>query len=301
MMRIVPKNLNIDFMSRRFIFMGLSVFIIVTGMTYVVLKGGFEYGIDFTGGILIQIRFAEGNTHSIADVRKALKDIHTEKAVVQDFQGQHGEYLIKLKRTEKDPSQLADEIVAGLKKIFGEKSFEVRRVETVGARVGKDLKRRGILSVVFAIIGMLLYITWRFQFSFGLGAIVALVHDVLITLSAIRFAGKEIDLVIIASLLTIVGYSVNDTIVVYDRIRENIRKRRKDSIENIINVSISETLSRTILTSITTLIMVASLFIFGGGIIHDFAFVLLVGIITGTYSSIFIASPVVISFWKGRR
>ena len=298
MMRIVPKGVNIDFMSRRFLFITLSAVLILIGMGHVVFKGGFQYGIDFTGGLLVQIKFKGDHMHSISEVRDTLEKIHKEGVTVQDFGDEPGEYLIRLKRTQEDPAELADRIINELREAFGSDSFEVRRVETVGARVGKDLKRRGILSVIAAIIGMLLYISWRFQFSFGLGAIIALVHDVLITLGAISIAGKEIDLVIIAALLTIVGYSVNDTIVVYDRIRENLRKMRRDPIEKIINVSINETLSRTILTSLTTLIMVASLFIFGGGIIHDFAYVLLVGIITGTYSSIFIASPIVIFFWK---
>ncbi len=297
MIRIIPRGVNVDFVGKRFYFIVLSLILIAAGMAHVVVHGGFRYGIDFSGGILIQVRFTNGGP-DIGTLRRDVSAMHVGTVTVQDFE-HASEYLIRLQKTKEEPAALADRVVKQLRQKYGE-GMEVRRIETVGARVGADLKRRGILSVIFAIIGMLIYITWRFQFSFGLGAIVALAHDVLITLGAISIAGKEIDLVIIAALLTIVGYSVNDTIVVYDRIRENIRKRRRAPFPQVVNVSINETLSRTILTSFTTLIMVFALFVFGGGIIHDFAYVLLVGIITGTYSSIFVASPIVISLQRKR-
>jgi preprotein translocase subunit SecF len=177
---------------------------------------------------------------------------------------------------------------------------DIRRMEMVGPQVGKDLRQKGFLSIVYAMIGILIYISWRFELRFAIGAIVALLHDVLITLGAFSITGREIDLPIIAAFLAIIGYSLNDTIIVYDRIRENYGKYQKKGFSAIVNRSINETLSRTILTSGTTLLVVLALFIFGGGVIHNFAFAMLVGILIGTYSSIFVASPVLI-FWDDRR
>jgi preprotein translocase subunit SecF len=180
---------------------------------------------------------------------------------------------------------------------------EVRRAEMVGPQVGKDLRKKGLMAILYAMIGILIYITWRFEFRFALGAIIALIHDVLITLGIFSLLGKEINLPTIAAFLAIIGYSLNDTIIVYDRIRENMGKLARESFVTVINRSINETLSRTIITSATTLLVVLALFIFGGGVIHDFAFALLVGIIVGTYSSIFVASPILISWenYKSRK
>jgi preprotein translocase subunit SecF len=170
----------------------------------------------------------------------------------------------------------------------------------VGPQVGKDLREKGMMAILYAMIGILVYVTWRFEFRFAVGAILALVHDVVITLGAFSLFNQEIDLPVIAAFLAIIGYSLNDTIIVYDRIRENMGKHSKDGLVRIVNRSINETLSRTILTSGTTLLVVAALFVFGGGVIHTFAFALLVGILIGTYSSIFVASPLLI-FWDERR
>ncbi len=187
-----------------------------------------------------------------------------------------------------------------LEKSYGEGKVDIRRTEMVGPQVGKDLREKGLLAILYAMIGILVYVTWRFEFRFALGSIVALIHDVLITLGAFAITHKEIDLPIIAAFLAIIGYSLNDTIIVYDRIRENMGKHSRDSFPAIINRSINETLSRTILTSGTTLLVVFALFIFGGGVIHNFAFALLVGIVVGTYSSIYVASPVLL-FWENRK
>jgi preprotein translocase subunit SecF len=170
----------------------------------------------------------------------------------------------------------------------------------VGPKVGKDLRRKGILAIVYALIGILIYITWRFEFIFAVGAIIALAHDVMITVGAFSIANKEFTLPIVAAILTIIGYSLNDTIVVFDRIRENRRKMRSEPFGRVINASINETLGRTLLTSLTTLIVVVILFIFGGGVIHDFAFALMVGVLVGTYSSIFVASPIILT-WQERK
>jgi preprotein translocase subunit SecF len=191
-------------------------------------------------------------------------------------------------------------ISGNLNSAYGDGAVDLRRVEMVGPQVGKDLRQKGLLSILYAMIGILIYISWRFELRFAVGAIIALLHDVLITLGVFSLTGREIDLPIIAAFLAIIGYSLNDTIIVYDRIRENYGKHQKQGFNAVVNRSINETLSRTILTSGTTLLVVLALFIFGGGVIHNFAFALLVGILIGTYSSIFVASPVLI-FWDDYR
>ncbi|MDD4997362.1 MAG: protein translocase subunit SecF, partial [Syntrophales bacterium] len=177
-------------------------------------------------------------------------------------------------------------------------SYEVRRIEMVGPKVGRDLTRKALLAIVFSWIGILVYVGVRFEFRYALGGIIALVHDVLITITFLSLFDKEFDLNIVAALLTIVGYSINDTIVIFDRIRENVRKNVRQSLTDIINMSVNQTLSRTILTSLTLLIVLLMLFLFGGAVIHDFAFALLVGTVAGVYSTVFIASPIVLLFEK---
>jgi preprotein translocase subunit SecF len=210
--------------------------------------------------------------------------------------GQDNEYLVRVDQLETDLDALSQRIEKALRDRFGADSTEVRRTELVGPKVGAELRRKGFLAVLYSIIGILIYVAWRFEFRFGLGAVLALVHDALITIGCFSFLNKEIDLPEVAAVLTVIGYSVNDTIVVFDRIRENMRKIRKQSLVKVINSSVNETLSRTLLTSGTTLITVIALFFLGGPVIHNFAFALLVGITVGTYSSIFIASPIVL-FW----
>ena len=195
---------------------------------------------------------------------------------------------------------MSQKVQADLEKTFGAGKVDIRRVEMVGPQVGKDLRSKGLQAILYAMIGILIYISWRFEFRFAIGAIVALVHDVLITLGMFSVFGKEIDLPIIAAFLAIIGYSLNDTIIVYDRIRENMAKHNKESFSFIVNRSINETLSRTLLTSGTTLLVVLALFALGGGVIHNFAFAMLVGVIVGTYSSIFVASPILI-FWQQKK
>jgi len=202
-----------------------------------------------------------------------------------------------LRETASDLAGLSAAVRESLAKQFGDQSFEIRRTEMVGPKVGKDLRSKGIKAIIFALLGILIYISWRFQFRFAVGAVAALGHDVMITVGALSLTNKEISLPVLAALLTIVGYSLNDTIVVYDRIRENSRRFRRETFEKVVNVSINETLSRTVLTSVTTLIVVVILFFFGGGVIHDFTFTLIVGIVVGTYSSIFVATPLVI-LWQ---
>lgn len=293
-MEIVKHDININFIGRRKLAMVFSVLLIVAGIVSLIVKGGPDYGIDFAGGTLIQVKFTDAT--KAADIKKALKDMDLEGLLVQNFEGGSHEFLLRAQDTSSELEGLAQQIGSHLEKTYGEGSVEIRRVEMVGPQVGKDLRKKGLMAIVFAMIGVLIYITIRFEFKFAVGAIVALVHDVLITLGVFSMFGKEIDLPIIAAFLAIIGYSLNDTIIVYDRIRENSGKEKKEEFPATVNVSINETLSRTILTSGTTLLVILALFLFGGGVIHNFAFAMLIGVAVGTYSSIFVASPVLL-FW----
>ena len=290
-MEFIKPGINIDFVEKRKIFITCSLIIILIGIISLVVKGGPRYGVDFAGGTLTQIKFKKSVT--INQLRKTMG----KSVSIQNF-GENNEYLLRFAQTSSDTSGLAKEIKDKLTKAFGKDSFEIRRIEMVGPKIGKDLREKGLLSIIVALIGILIYISVRFEFRFALGAIIALCHDVLITLGVFSLLNKEIDLTTLAAFLTIVGYSLNDTIIVYDRIRENMKKYVKGNFPNIINRSVNETLSRTILTSGTTLFVVLALFLFGGGVIHDFSLALLIGIVVGTYSSIYIASPVLIFFEK---
>ncbi|MBW2038152.1 MAG: protein translocase subunit SecF [Deltaproteobacteria bacterium] len=295
-MEIIRPGIKIDFMGKRRYAFPLSGILIVIGILSLIMHGGPNYGIDFAGGTLAQVRFSQ--PVDLDEIRDALKDVELGKCVIQRFGAEgKGEYLIRLERDSSDLAGLSSLVNEALAKKFGEKDFEIRRTEMVGPKVGKDLRSKGIKAIIFSLIGILIYISWRFEFRFAVGAVVALAHDVMITVGILSLTNKEFSLPVLAALLTIVGYSLNDTIVVYDRIRENMRRMRKETHENVVNLSVNETLSRTILTSVTTLIVIVILFLRGGGVIHGFAFALLIGIIVGTYSSIFVASPVVL-FWE---
>jgi preprotein translocase subunit SecF len=294
MIEFIKPGINFDFIGKIKIMLALSWLLIAIGIISIVVKGGLEYGIDFSGGTVIQVKFK--SPVEISVIKANLKNVATSEMTVQGF-GEENEYLLKLAGTAPDLEALSEKIQTDLEKGFGRGNFEIRRVEMVGPRVGKDLRDKATLAIIFSLIGMLIYIWVRFEFRFGVGAIIALAHDVLITVGALSLTNKPIDLTIIAALLTIVGYSVNDTIIVCDRIRENMRKMARDKLEKVINISINETLSRTILTSGTVFLVLIALFFLGGGVIHDFAFAMIIGVITGTYSSIYIATPLVI-FWE---
>jgi preprotein translocase subunit SecF len=294
-MEIIKPNTKIDFVGKRNIAMAFSLVIILIGIVSLVVKGGPSYGIDFAGGSLVQVRFSE-NT-SAAKVRGALKDLGLRNMTIQQFGTQSDEFLVRAQESSTELESLAAKIKTTLEKTYGAGKVEIRRTEMVGPKVSKALRNQGLMAVLFAIIGMLIYITWRFEFRFGAGAVIALVHDVLITLTLFSLFNKEIDLTIIAAFLTIIGYSVNDTVIVCDRIRENMGKYPKEELSPIINRSINETLSRTVMTSGMTLLAVLALYFFGGTVINNFAFAMLIGIIVGTYSSIYVASPVIL-FWK---
>lgn len=297
-MQIVKPDINIDFVGKRKLAMIISWALILIGMGTLVVRGGPNYGIDFAGGTLVQVKFEK--TTSASEIKQALKGLNLGNVTVQQFGDQSNEFLIKAQNSSAELEGLSQQVKSSLEKTYGAGKVDLRRAEMVGPQVGKDLRQKGIMALVWAMIGILIYITWRFEFRFGVGAVIATVHDVLITLGAFAVFNKEIDLPIIAAFLAIIGYSLNDTIIVCDRIRENMGKHAKDGLAAVINRSVNETLSRTILTSGTTLLVVLSLFIFGGGVIHNFAFAMLVGILIGTYSSIFVASPVIL-FWEDRK
>ena len=292
-MELIKPDSNINFIGnikRALIF---SLILISIGLGSLIIKGGPRYGIDFEGGTLVQIQFF--TKVDISELRVALSNLAIEGLSVQEFgEKEANEYLITMKKTTGELEGLSDKIKAALEKRFGSESLDVRRVEMVGPKVGKDLRRKGMLAVTFSLLGMLFYIWWRFELRFGVGAIICLMHDVIITLGALSITDKPIDLPIIAALLTVVGYSVNDTIIISDRIRENLKKMIRERLREIVNKSVNQTLSRTCITAGTTLVVVTALFFLGGEVIHDFTFTLIVGICIGTYSSIFISSPLLI-------
>ena len=296
-MQIIKHDININFVGKRKLALVVSAVMILIGLASLVVNGGPNYGIDFVGGTLVQVKFAE-NTDA-ARIKDGLASLELGSVVVQRFGDDPNEFLIRVQESG-EGKDLSGLISGSLESVYGEGKVDIRRVEMVGPQVGKDLRQKGLLSISYAMIGILVYIAWRFELRYAIGAIIALLHDVLITLGAFSITGREIDLPIIAAFLAIIGYSLNDTIIVYDRIRENYGKHQKLGFGEVVNRSINETLSRTILTSGTTLLVVLALFIFGGGVIHNFAFAMLVGILVGTYSSIFVASPLLI-LWQDMR
>ncbi len=289
-MQLIKPDTHIDFIRKvRFAVIFSAILIIISAVS-LITKGGPKYGIDFAGGTVIQVKFTK--PVYTQQIRESINKLDAEGTTVQPFGDRDDyEYLINMSLSDTDLDELSNRLRTFLENDFGEGGFEIRRVEMVGPKVGAELRKKGMYAVVFSLLGMLIYIWWRFEFRFGIGAIVALAHDLIITIGALSLTGKSIDLPIIAALLTVVGYSVNDTIIVSDRIRETRKKVLRKDLKEVINISINKTLSRTLITSGTTLFVVLALFLFGGGIIHDFAFTMLVGIFIGTYSSIFISSP----------
>ena len=285
------KDPKIDFIGKRKIAYFLSLLLIIFGITSFFIKGQKNFGIDFTGGTIEQLRFEE--PVDLAKMRSALFEIGLGDAPLQQF-GNNKEVIVRT-YAEK-PDMITDK----LKEVFGNDSFEVLRIEKVGPLVGSALRHKAFLALIYSMIGICAYVSFRFHFKYAIAAILALLHDVLICVGAVSITGREFSLPVIAALLTIVGYSINDTIVVFDRIREDLKLMRKDDFKTVLNASINQTLSRTVITSLTTLLVVIALFLFGGNVINDFAFVLLVGIIVGTYSSIFVASPILMD-WRDKR
>ncbi|MBI3128871.1 MAG: protein translocase subunit SecF [Candidatus Tectomicrobia bacterium] len=291
-MEFFRPGLNFDFVGKRKMFMGVSAAAILLSFVLLATRG-LNYGIDFVGGTIVQVAFKEKKP--IGDIRGAVSALNLGDALIQEF-GSDREFLIRVKEFRSDVEGVDKRIAGALEKSFGKGSLEIRRTESVGPQVGEDLKRKAMSSLIFACIGILIYVGLRFRFVPAAASIVALLHDVIITMGILSLTGKEFNLPIVAAVLTIIGYSINDTIVIFDRIRENTRLSRRSELGEVINSSINQTLSRTILTGGTTLLTLLAFFFLGGEVIADFSFILIVGIIIGTYSSIYVASPILVAF-----
>jgi preprotein translocase subunit SecF len=343
-MEIFKARLNLDFVGKRYIAFAISGIGILATIVLLIVRGGPNYGVDFAGGVVIQVKLEK--KHAPSEIREALKETELQDSMIQEF-GESGslEYLIRLTNPDVGKAGLGDKAREVLGAKLGE-NVEIRQVEMVGPQVGDDLRRKALWAIFYATLMMSVYISGRFEhkwlmaavmagaligatsvasifgvgllwlifvglfvsialcwfmtLKYAMGAIVSLIHDVFITIGAFALTDREVSISTVAALLTIVGYSLNDNIVVFDRIRENLGRMSRKPFLEIINTSINETLSRTILTGTTTLIVLVVLLIFGGPVIHDFAFALLVGIISGTYSSIYVASPILL-LWEGKR
>ena len=290
------ENANFNFVKWRWHAIAFSWAVVIAGLVVAYSRGGIPMGIDFTGGTSVVVKFDQA-THEDA-VRKALDPISTEKVVQSYGPATDNSVLIRMPEStaQEEGANLdkgARAVVDALTKANMGK-FTVISTEIVGPVIGKDLQLKGIYATLASLVGILFYIWLRFQLNFGIGAIVATFHDIIVTLAFLVFFNYDLSLNVVAAILTITGYSVNDTIVIFDRIRENMRTKRKDNMEAVVNASVNQTLSRTIITSGTTLLTVVSLYFFGGEVLKGFAFTMIVGIITGTYSSMYIAASIAI-------
>ena len=268
----------------------LSLFLIIISLALLTFKG-LNYGVDFKGGTLIELRSLD-QTLNIGDLRKSFNNLDLGDVTVKKF-GKENDYVIKFEKKQSIEENFIENIKVELANDIGN-VFEFRRVESVGPKVSSELLKSGVIAIALSLGAMLIYIWIRFEWQFSLGAITAVFHDVIITLGFFSLLNFEINLSIVAAVLTIVGYSMNDTVVIFDRVRENLRKYSDIKIFEITNISINETLSRTIITSVTTLLALLSIFIFGGAILKGFSFAMILGVIVGTYSSIYIANPILV-------
>ncbi len=284
------KPLSLMNKSKRFGLLSVTLLILSLGL---IIGKGFNYGIDFAGGTLIQVQY-EGKA-PIEQVREAIDSDRSYEGATVTFFGGEDEVVIRTKTSSKALGVDVGDQIRALLQDTG--NFEVRRVDMVGAKVGSELREKGLMAMVLAIIGILIYVSFRFEWRFAVASVMALMHDVTIAMGMIVLFNVEVNLDILAALLTILGYSLNDTIIVFDRIREGIRTIKDPDLGGIIDESVTRTLSRTTLTSLTTFFVVLTLYLFGGEIINGFSFTLLVGVIVGTYSSIFVASPILM--WLG--
>ena len=269
--------------------MNIFSLVLICFSIFILFVKGLNLGVDFKGGTLIELR-TENQIVDIAEIRQSLLKMKIGDVNVKKF-GKENDFLLKIEMTEKNNENFIETINDKLSSDLGSE-INFRRVENVGPKVSKELFEAGILAIVLSLAAMLIYIWIRFEWQFSLGAILALVHDVIITLGIFSFLSYEINLSIVAAVLTIVGYSMNDTVVIFDRIRENLKKYLKFSISDISNISTNETLSRTLITTATTLLALLSIYIFGGAILKGFSFAMIVGVVVGTYSSIFVATPI---------
>ena len=281
---------DIQFINYFRLFNFVSLILILISVGFIFYKG-LNFGVDFKGGTLIELR-VENTEIGIGDVRQSFIQMNLGDVNVKKF-GKGNDYLIKFEQTDKNKENFIENIKTQLSKNLAG-NFSFRRVENVGPKVSGELLKSGLIAIVLSLSAMLIYIWIRFEWQFSLGAIIALIHDVIITIGFFSILEFEINLSIVAAVLTIVGYSMNDTVVIFDRVRENLKKYSSKSINEISNLSINETLSRTIITSLTTLLALLSIFFFGGKILHGFSFAMILGVVFGTYSSIFIANPILI-------
>ncbi|MEO0412044.1 MAG: protein translocase subunit SecF [Pseudomonadota bacterium] len=288
LLRLVPEKTAIPFMAFRKIAMVLSVILIIASGAYTYLHG-LNFGIDFRGGVTIEVK-TDGPA-DVEGIRAAVSGLGLGDVAAQEF-GAPDDVLIRIERQAEGSQQAAiNSVLSALTEKFGD-TYDVRRTEVVGPKVSGELVQKGITAVLLAVGAIMIYIWFRFEWQFGLGAVVSLIHDVALTIGFFSITGLEFNLSIVAAILTIVGYSLNDTVVVFDRIRENLRKYRKPRILEIIDQSLNETLARTLMTSVTTLLALLALFFLGGEVIRGFTAAMIWGVVIGTYSSIFVASPV---------
>jgi preprotein translocase subunit SecF len=340
-MEIFRPGINLNFVGTRYIAYGVSAAAILLTIILLLWRGGPNYGVDFAGGIVIQVKLDQ--RHPPSEIREALEPIQLSDSIIQEFgEKEAAEYLIRVTRTDLQLTGLDEKVRNALSSHFKEE-VDLRRVEMVGPQVGEDLRKKALYAIFYAVLMMAVYVSGRFEqkwlmsivmaiclilassfaaflgvgvtwliiiamavtvalcwflrLRYALGAILSIIHDVVVVVGAFALTDREISITIVAAFLTIVGYSLNDTIVVFDRIRENLGKLRKKRLDEVMNISINETLSRTILTGTTTLVVLVVMLFLGGPVIHDFIFALLVGIVTGTYSSIYVASPALL-FWE---
>ena len=285
-MRLIKHKTNIDFLGekRRKLALGISIVMVVVSITSLATRG-LEFGIDFTGGILLEVGYEQAA--DLEMVRGNLADAGFSDAQVQLF-GADNDVLVRLPPQDGDADSIREELEATLS--VGDSAVDLRRVEFVTPQVGKELTEQGALAMIFALLMIFAYVMFRFQWKFATGAVTALAHDVIITVGFFSLFSLPFDLTVVAAVLAVIGYSLNDTIVLFDRIRENFPKLRKATSMEVVNTSVNETLSRTLMTSLTTLLVLIALFVFGGEIINAFAFTLIAGVLVGTYSSIYVAS-----------
>jgi preprotein translocase subunit SecF len=294
-MQVIRPDTRFDFIGKSKFTIWISTIAILVSLGSIAIQGGLKYGVDFAGGLLVQVKF--GKSIDISEVRSGLDALGFKDANVQKF-GEADEFLVRVEKASENLDEISKSIQSSIREQFKDKGPDIRRVELVGPKVGKDLKTKALWAIGLSFLAMLIYVALRFhEISYGLGGIVALLHDIVITFGAISIFRLDFSLSLLAVILTIIGFSINDTIVIFDRVRENIKKLRKEDLPTIFNISINETLGRTILTSGTVMIVVLILLFFGGPVIHDFALALVVGLISGTYSTVYIASPVVL-FWE---
>ncbi len=295
----ILKKTNIDFIGKKYITLLVTGILSIIGIIAIIqiATGKANLGIDFAGGTGIQLRFEK--PVSLQSVRAALESGGVKDFDLQDIPAEN-KVLIRTKQSEGDLTKIADAITTSLSQHLSDNKYVVDSTTAIGPKVGSKLRSDAAKAILMATIGILIYVAVRFKFQFGVGATIATFHDVMAVLGIFYIMGKEINLIVVSALLTIAGYSLTDTVVVFDRIRENLKKQLREPIKNVINNSINEVLSRTIITSLTTFLAAAALFFLGGEVIHDFALAIMLGIIVGTYSSIFVASPILL-LWKKNR